>query len=59
MFDFRQYSRLPAHLPWLAYDPDSQTFLMDGNYLGFTISALPLPGVSTGDGLPARERGLV
>lgn len=44
MFDFRQYSRLPAHLPWLAYDPDSQTFLMDGNYLGFTISALPLSG---------------
>lgn len=44
MFDFKPYNRLPDHLPWLAYDDESQTFLLDGNYIGFTISALPLSG---------------
>jgi conjugal transfer ATP-binding protein TraC len=44
MFHFKPYNRLPDYLPWLAYDDDSQTFILDGNYIGFTISAMPLSG---------------
>ncbi|MGZ3218419.1 type IV secretion system protein TraC [Paracoccus sp. T5] len=42
MFDFKPYTRVSEYLPWLAYDDTSQTFVLDGNYVGFTISALPL-----------------
>lgn len=42
MFDFKPYTRVSEYLPWLAYDDASQTFVLDGNYVGFTISALPL-----------------
>lgn len=44
MFDFLQYQKLPDYLPWLAYDESSDLFLLDGNYIGFTFSALPLAG---------------
>ncbi|RWR30548.1 type IV secretion system protein TraC [Sinirhodobacter populi] len=44
MFDYRHYMRAPDLLPWLAYDEDTSLFLLDGNYLGFAFTAMPLSG---------------
>ncbi len=51
MFEFKQFLRAPDYLPWLAYDEESELFWLDGNYVGFTISAIPLAGFE-----PAMEK---
>lgn len=44
MFEYKQFLRAPDYLPWLAYDEATELFWLDGNYVGFTISAVPLSG---------------
>ena len=62
MFDFLfdlipQFRRVPDLLPWLAYDDETRTFVCDGNYIGFTFSAMPMSGFE--DTMEKRFRSLL
>jgi len=52
-----QFRRVPDLLPWLAYDDETRTFVCDGNYMGFTFSAMPMSGFE--DTMEKRFRSLL
>jgi len=36
--------KIVPYFPWLAYDDETKLFLLDGNYIGFGFTMLPLSG---------------